>query len=529
MEAQEWQWARSIYSEEGTAVVSKIDFLQSDQLLMVGSFNGQYLSLGRNKLQSKGLEDIFIIKANEQMDISWSFSIGGENVERLDKVATDDQGNIYLAIHFYSLTIDVGNFNIINKGAQDAMLVKINMSNQVEWVYQIGTIQTDQISAMALDSKGNIFISGYTYEPNINDKGITTFLTKISPKGDVKWSKMNAKPQGYSLITDSNLFIDRLDNIYFNISVYGEVNFDIPFGLKDKWTSTTLKFNNAGSFIQNYATPFLSNATSNIDHGIYNIDRIDTSLYVNKFDFDFNLLWSKSLERVSLYGSPATGRVNFSNILEIDKVGNVYVTGPLSEFKYDTVVIESDTFLLPNYYSDIGFIKLNKEGDLLFKKFINGVYDDFGTSVAIKNENEIYLAGGFNSDYIIIGKQTLVNSNALQAVLVHRLGTFYKRNTYSFIALLSLDSLSIIENIKSQDLLLYPNPTYNYFYLNSSNFDKLPINIQILSYDGRIIRQDVKYPSWNEIKIDISDLPKGVYILQYSNSQTHGAQRFVKY
>ena len=166
---------------------------------------------------------------------------------------------------------------------------------------------------------------------------------------------------------------------------------------------------------------------------------------------------------------------------------------------------------------------------MLFKKFINGVYDDFGTSVAIKNENEVYLAGGFNSDSIIIGNQTLVNSNSLQEVLVHRVGSFYKRNTYSFIALLSLDSSTIIENVKSQDLLLYPNPTNNYFYFNSSNFDKLPINIQILSYDGRIIRQDVKYPSWNEIKIDISDLPQGVYILQYSNSQTQGAQRFVKY
>ena len=79
-------------------------------------------------------------------------------------------------------------------------------------------------------------------------------------------------------------------------------------------------------------------------------------------------------------------------------------------------------------------------------------------------------------------------------------------------------------NGKSLNTSIFPNPALNYF--NVVNEDNIDLTIKLLSMDGR----ELEVYSSNEpnVKIDVSDLTSGVYVVSIEGNGTIAMDRIIK-
>lgn len=115
----------------------------------------------------------------------WVRQIGTFGTDEAFEVATDADGNVYLAGR------TMGNLAAgTPKPDNDAWLAKYSPEGNRHWVAQVGTIAADYAYGLAIDSLGNIYIAGYTngeLAPG-EAKGLAdAWLAKYSPDGQQIW------------------------------------------------------------------------------------------------------------------------------------------------------------------------------------------------------------------------------------------------------------------------------------------------------------------------------------------------------
>lgn len=71
-----------------------------------------------------------------------------------------------------------------------------------------------------------------------------------------------------------------------------------------------------------------------------------------------------------------------------------------------------------------------------------------------------------------------------------------------------------------------PNPTSGIFKINLSQNTNSPTNIRLLNFNGEIVYNQIVNPR-NEIKIDISGMPKGIYLVQIKSNEIYLTQKIV--
>jgi len=87
---------------------------------------------------------------------------------------------------------------------------------------------------------------------------------------------------------------------------------------------------------------------------------------------------------------------------------------------------------------------------------------------------------------------------------------------------LTTSSLSTSENLLSESLQVYPNPTSDYLNIKGS---KKVSGVKVLDVSGRVVLSSDKA----EQRIDVSQLVKGAYILTVKNTDgTSSTHKFIK-
>ena len=79
-----------------------------------------------------------------------------------------------------------GNSNI---GGSDVVIVKYNSSGVKQWAYQYGTTSDDFGEGIAVDSSGNLYVTGTTsgnFYGNVNAGSSDVFLMKLNSSGVVQ-------------------------------------------------------------------------------------------------------------------------------------------------------------------------------------------------------------------------------------------------------------------------------------------------------------------------------------------------------
>lgn len=133
----------------------------SDNIYITGTSQGANV-FGKNAT-SGTTDDIFVAKLNSSGVIQWVYAAGGTGRDRGRKIALDSSGNIYVTGYYWS-TVDFGGGNVTSNGNWDAFLLKLDSSGTFQWVKSYGSNYNDLGRDVAIDSNDNIYMLGnYRY------------------------------------------------------------------------------------------------------------------------------------------------------------------------------------------------------------------------------------------------------------------------------------------------------------------------------------------------------------------------------
>jgi hypothetical protein len=195
-----------------TATAQGLSFDAAGDVAVVGTFTGTG-QFGSATLNSAGDSDVFVSTFDPTGNPLQSKSFGGPGQDDGHAVTFDAKGDLIVAGDF-SDTVDFGSGPVMSQGSLDAFVFETTPVGSVAWAKQFGGPSVDQASALAVDSSGDVLVSGEfeqtmtlgtTPFTSAGDKDI--FVAQFSATGDFSWAKRMGGLQadeGYGVAFDSS-------------------------------------------------------------------------------------------------------------------------------------------------------------------------------------------------------------------------------------------------------------------------------------------------------------------------------------
>jgi uncharacterized delta-60 repeat protein len=188
---------------------------------------------------SRECTDIFLVKYNSSGTKQWVKQLEGssKSFDNAQGLAVDSSDNIYVA-GFTNGGLD-GN---TSSGGYDILLVKYNSGGSKQWLQQFGSSKNDMGLEVNVDSKGNIYVTGYT-QGGLDGKTYSgekdIFLVKYNSSGTKQWTQQLGTP---TFEEGNGVAVDSSDNIY--VSGWTRGKLDTYAGGDD---AIVLKYNSSGT------------------------------------------------------------------------------------------------------------------------------------------------------------------------------------------------------------------------------------------------------------------------------------------
>ena len=201
---------------------------------------------------SLGNTDIFVTKIDANGTYGWTKRIGGADNDKASGIAVDADDNVYIAGSFR------GGFDFADDfagepdqgashGDEDIFITMLTADGDYGWSRRMGGAGADTARAVAVDSSGGIYVTGY-FEQTVDFRadfgGNNTktsagnqdiFITKVSPDGTYAWTRrMGGVDDDYGL----GITVNQADVVYMTGFFTGSVNFGSDFGKSDFKRST---------------------------------------------------------------------------------------------------------------------------------------------------------------------------------------------------------------------------------------------------------------------------------------------------
>jgi len=314
--------------------------------------------------------------ADEVVVKEWTKQFGTSSYDFGSGVAIDSAGNAYVT-GYTDGSLD-GN---LSAGNSDIFLTKYNSIGEKLWTKQWGTSSNDYGNGVAIDSAGNVYVTGKTYgslDGNTNLGGYDIFLTKYNSSGDKQWTKQwgtNSGDEGKSVAIDKD----------GNVFITGDMTCSIA-GEPPTANMFLTEYNSSG--VKKWTR--LPNGEGSCGNGVA-IDSIGDA-YVT------GLTWSSGFGGEDIFLTKFNV-VNISNGwtnqwgtegwdigsgVVIDSTGNAYVTGRTQgSLDGNSSVGGQDIFLT----------KFNSNGVKQWTNQWGTTNDDFAMSAAIDRGGNIYMTG----------------------------------------------------------------------------------------------------------------------------------------
>ena len=406
---------------------------------ITGAFRGT-TDFGGTTITSGGHRDIYVAKLDPTGAFEWVKTYGSTSnlADRGLDIDIDSSSNVYITGYFQG-TVDFGNGDITASGGSDIFVLKLDSSGAFQWVYTAGGTGNDNGKGIAVDTDGNVLLTGIFSQTvdfgggNVTSTGsFDIFVLKLNSSGAYQWvytaGNSSNNDEGYSIDTDSN------NNSYITGFVEGSVDFGGAtniYGGIQRHDIFVLKLNSAG------AVQWVNRYGSCSDEEAYGIavDSSGNSYITGRYfgcDVNFgevtmiypggglNMFVLKlNSDGVSQWAYTAGGDTNDNAVdAAVDSSGNVYVTG----FLQGTVNFGSGNITSAGG-NDIYVLKLNSSGAFQWVYTAGGSGNDNGKGIAIDISGNVYTAGLFRSTFQFTSGVTLEGNENMSRALVFKLNS----------------------------------------------------------------------------------------------------------
>jgi hypothetical protein len=352
--------------ESGTDIGNATAFDAQGNVVVAGSFSGtvdfapgEDTNVYYNAADGTG----YVAKYTPGGEFIWARRVGGP----VNDVAVDRFGNVLVAGSFSGqrdFDSTAGTLELTSAGFDDIFVAKFNSSGTLQWAKRAGGTLADGGIGLDVDHAGSAYISGFfSNTVDFNPAGAVAnrtasaltdgFIWKLSSAGNYTYVRVLAG-NGSERVND--LAVDGLGNVYST-------------GRFDK----AADFNPGGGVLLTSADATLG---GNYDGFVWGLNANGTVRFVRRM---------------------GGGLYDTGEALDIDVVGNVYVTGRFTyQANFNPGGAGGTLNAFGNSGGDAFVAKYDSVGRFQWTKRIGGgETDDWGHSIAVDGSRNVYVAGQY--------------------------------------------------------------------------------------------------------------------------------------
>ena len=424
--SQSFEWGAQAGSSTLSDAAVDLAIDASNNLYMTGDIQGS-ANFGNGIVLTtpSNAPDIFVSKHNASGQIQWAQRYGNTTQEEGQAIATDNQGNVYVAGYFSStITFGSTTLTVNNTNEYAAFIIKLNSSGVIQWAKKINNQYNGVASDIKIDNNNNIYVLGNI--SNYQNGNSSFFISKYNTSGtQLSYNLYGSSP----LLLDASGFA--FDN-ESNIIISGRFMGSVTLGSNTINALTTLDVdgflakidpNNNFSWLKRLTSPiqgsdeYTSVITDN-SNNVYAFGYADSSVIIDnislpgkgrsrklviaKYSPLGNVIWAKS--SINQYSS-------VSNVT-VGNQGDIYITGYHSG---DTLKLDNKA-IISNGSNDGYVARIDTNGIVKWLKTIGGTSNDEALGVAVNSNNDVYVAGGF-SGVVTYGNTTLTSNGSIDIFL----------------------------------------------------------------------------------------------------------------
>jgi WD40 repeat protein len=472
--------------------------------------SGEFLDtaqFGDKFLVSAGGTDIFLVKNTAEGVPLWTSRIGAADYDYVQKIITDEEGNVMMTGYFYGDT-QIGQDQYTSYGSQDLFIAKFNAGGAFLWSYRVGGPMADYITGLSLDTDQNIVIAGYFYnEISFGDTTILAssssdiYVAKFDPEGNLLWvtsaggsssdqvRSASFDPDGNILITGSFYYDITLGDT--TLSTFDPVGVFIARYFSDGQLDQVFQLNGTYLSTENYVVAgqdgdfYVSgNFSEQIFLGCNTFDagEFNQDIFVAKYNASCDFQWAR--HAFSSSSDQIIGIVT-------DPDNNLYLTGHyLDTIQFDQLIMP---YNLCCGSREIFIVKYNSTGDVQWGDSISGTRANV-QSIAMSDQGELLLSGLFTEE-VRMDPLKLSSFNGFQN---------YVTCLHTGI-LAKVDQIDAIRRIK-----VFPNPATDQIRI-IDQFKSSVLYYKIFTGSGS---QVISGTIGADENIDVGFLSAGQYLLQ---------------
>lgn len=325
-----------------------------------------------------GVKSVF----SQVPNFNWAKKIGDSGTDFPRSICADSDGNVYITGGYSGIVnFDVGitNYMLTASGIGDVFIAKYDSTGNLLWARSVGGssgTRFDTGFSIVVDGFGGVYVAGKfsgtsvdfdpgpgSYYLNEVNNSFDVFVEKLDVNGDFVWANQigsSSADNAYSLALDDSI------NVYLAGNINGIADLDPGVG-------------------------------------VYNVDPINGNEYLVKMDSSGTFIWGKQ------FGGNSLGLAPLEVMVGSDK--KLYITGCFSstcDFDPGTNVYS----MISEGLTDAYLLKLDLNGNFIWANQIGGAQSEDGISVCADSSGNVYLAGGFGSDSIIVSSTVLYSINS---------------------------------------------------------------------------------------------------------------------